>query len=861
MVRPMIEPVALTRQLRDRFGVAEPLLRQVATALRGGSRLDDALAAAGLRAEQIAVIMREQPEARDADDSEDDAADHTVAEGDASHVTTVTNEPSVDDLIARLVDMTPRFELQGEIARGAMGRILAAWDLHLGRPVAVKILRKTGARDLDRVRFLEEAQVTGQLQHPSIMPVYELGRLRDQVAFVMRRVEGRSLKAIISALRKGDLDTRAQFGRMRILTVFHQLCMAVAFAHTRGVVHRDLKPSNVMVGDFGEVVLLDWGLCKIVGQATRSTRSTSERWKTVHGQIIGTPAYMAPEQAMGLIDQVDARTDVYGLGAILYHLLTLRPPFSGKSNREIVNRVLKEEVVAPRQRAPSEEIPEGVEAIVLRCMARDPNGRFANARALADGIGEFLEGTTPGGPTTRDVGPLVREGVGAITRHQTLLEDAALVADALNTARASFGPAEPPSVKAPAWDAEARLRALQIEVADAYAQAVNALSRAAALSPDNAEARRLLCDLFLGRHDTAMSRGDRARAAYYRRMIASVDDGRYDDVVNDQGSLHVDIAPRGANVWLWRYLERHRRLVPADERDMGPAPIKVDQLPAGVYRLTARAADCEDLTTTLVIHPGRCTRLRLRMLRANAIPGGLVHVPAGTYRSGNPRDRYTPPAEQALPDYLIGVHPVTCGQYLEFLQQLSARDPLEARSRLPRTHDGRGPAWPMNPNGAVRLPTAQDDAGAIAAEMPVVGVTAADAQAYCQWLAQLSQRPVRLPTDQEWEKAARGTEGRTFPWGDLWEPAYAAGPETWPGPWPPGVGHVTEDVSPFGAGDFAGGVREWTSTIEPGGVPRVVVRGGSFLAGDSDGRPLWAKDFIPGERVAPDIGFRIASDV
>ena len=123
-------------------------------------------------------------------------------------------------------------------------------------------------------------------------------------------------------------------------------------AHSQGVVHRDLKPSNVMMGDFGEIMLLDWGLCKIMGAGARSTRSTSERWKTVQGQTIGTPAYMAPEQAGGLISEVDARTDVYGLGAILYHLLTYRPPFTGKSNREIVNRVLEEEVIPARVRAP-----------------------------------------------------------------------------------------------------------------------------------------------------------------------------------------------------------------------------------------------------------------------------------------------------------------------------------------------------------------------------------------------------------------------------------------------------------------------------------------------------------------------------
>ena len=149
-------------------------------------------------------------------------------------------------------------------------------------------------------------------------------------------------------------------------------------------------------------MLLDWGLCKVIGAETRSTRSTSERWKTVHGQIIGTPAYMAPEQAGGLIDEVNERTDVYGLGAILYHLLTLRPPFVGKSNREIVGKVLQEDVVPPMDRAPSRHIPPALNAICMRCLARNADERFPNATALAEALRAYLDEpeTMRGRPTS-----------------------------------------------------------------------------------------------------------------------------------------------------------------------------------------------------------------------------------------------------------------------------------------------------------------------------------------------------------------------------------------------------------------------------------------------------------------------------
>ena len=847
----MVEALDLMHRLRTRVRLPSATLAAVESLLRDGQREPgEILRQAGLSADQISSVLEH---------SEVTAAAEPKHASPAN-VSTISEEPSVDDLIGRLVDITPRFELQGEIARGAMGRILAGWDLHLGRPVAIKVLRKSSARDLDRVRFLEEAQVTGQLQHPSIMPVYELGRLRDQVAFVMRRIEGRSLKDVISGLRRGNEEFQEQYGHMRLLNVFHQLCLAVGYAHQRGVVHRDLKPSNVMLGDFGEVVLLDWGLCKVVGAATRSTRSTSERWKTVHGQIIGTPAYMAPEQAMGLIDQVDARTDVYGLGAILYHLLTFRPPFTGKSNREIVNRVLKEEVRPPSRRSPNREIPDELERICMRSLARDPDHRFPNARALADAVQRYLDGPKVPSATAESLPRVeaeVQRGLAALARHQTLLEDAALASDEYLTARAHVDPGDPPDAKMSLWAAERRFREIKTAISDVFGEAVYALSKAVARDPDHSQARSQLCDLFLSRLEAARSRDDAARAAYYRRMLSEYDDGRFAAVVADEGSLHAEIQPEGAQVWLWVFEEEARQLVASSPRNLGSAPVKLDRLRAGIYRMTAQAANRETLNTTVVIEPGRCTRLRMRMLPAKSIPQGFVHVPAGTFRFGTTRDAYLPPMEQALPDFLIGVFPVTAVAYLAFLNHLQAAGARDAARRVPRDHEGRDPLWKIGPDGLYEIP----DSLGWTDYTPIVGVAFEDAVAYCRWLKKQTGMPYRLPSEEEWEKAARGTEGRIYPWGNAWEPSYAACPSTCPGPWPPPAGQNQYDCSPYGACDFAGGVREWTATRGVSRTACIIVRGGSFATGDDDGRPLWTRETVHSQRTAPDLGFRLALDV
>jgi len=227
-------------------------------------------------------------------------------------------------------------------ATGGIGRVWLARDGSLGRDVALKDLRPERAENpAVWGRFLREAQITGQLEHPGIVPVYELGRRDDgQPFYTMRFVRGRTLREAVAAYHQkrerrelGALDLR------ELLTAFIGVCNAIAYAHSKGFVHRDLKPANVVLGEFGEVMVLDWGLAKEVGStpevpteslaASHRRASTDSGSQTLEGQILGTPAYMAPEQADGRLSDIDARTDVYGLGAILYEVLTGKPPFGG----------------------------------------------------------------------------------------------------------------------------------------------------------------------------------------------------------------------------------------------------------------------------------------------------------------------------------------------------------------------------------------------------------------------------------------------------------------------------------------------------------------------------------------------------
>ena len=255
-----------------------------------------------------------------------------------------------------------RLQLFGMIGRGGMGVVLKGHDADLGRDLAVKVLREQYRDQPDMVcRFIEEAQIGGQLQHPGVVPIYELGTLADRRPyFAMKLIRGRTLAEVL-ADRGAPADDHP-----RLLGIFESVCQTMAYAHARGVIHRDLKPSNIMVGRFGEVQVVDWGLAKVLTredeagveegpvigsepheETVATARSGGDSELSMPGSVMGTPAYMAPEQARGEVDALDERADVFALGSILCEILTGAPAFVGESPVEIEQRSAR--VRSPRR--------------------------------------------------------------------------------------------------------------------------------------------------------------------------------------------------------------------------------------------------------------------------------------------------------------------------------------------------------------------------------------------------------------------------------------------------------------------------------------------------------------------------------
>lgn len=341
------------------------------------------------------------------------------------------------------------YRIRRVIARGGMGSILEAEDAKLQRTVAAKVmLTEADADETLCQRFVHEGQVLAQLAHPNIVPIHDIVWENGLPLFyTMKLVQGRTLQSILDDLRAQDPVALRDYCIERLLVIFRKVCDAVAFAHSKGVLHRDLKPENVMVGEFGEVLVVDWGLAKTLSEPTFAEASQprpktteppqpnsgyrvqSTDNNTAHGSLMGTPQYMAPEQAEGMMDDMDARSDVFSLGGVLYSILTLKPPVEGDSLHDILQKVIHAQITPPTslifQSLPhlsTGRVPAALSAVVMKAMQRKKTDRYPDVAEL----GADVEAYQNGFATSAEQASLGRQLLLLIKRNKAVFGTAAI---------------------------------------------------------------------------------------------------------------------------------------------------------------------------------------------------------------------------------------------------------------------------------------------------------------------------------------------------------------------------------------------------------------------------------------------------
>ncbi len=477
-------------------------------------------------------------------DASDPALDRTQA-----RTTGGTTAQAVTD------EQRGRYATSEELGRGGMGRVVVAADRHLDREVAMKLLLEGGASEHASVgavtRFVREARVTGSLEHPGIVPVHELGRRADgTLYYTMKRIRGRSLADVL-----GERRTLAE--RLELAGVFRDVCDAMAYAHARGVVHRDLKPGNVMVGEFGETLVVDWGLAKVRGEEEARADLVDDPGRdaaqTVAGSVIGTPSYMSPEQARGDLPQIDERSDVWGLGAILFEILTGRPPFEGPTALAVLAKVLADD--PPRVRELEPKAPPELAAIADRALSRDREARYADASEIAAEMAAWQDGRAV---RAYDYSSweLVRRFV-----RRNRAASAAVLAVSIATLVAS-------GLVYRSYLSEERQR----EAAERARDDARA---------SDVRSRSTLADALLDRAERRLEAGDRAAAAVYAAAAMSVDPGGAEDDrhARDRHARAYSVWDEADRTRGWEYVRRtdaDYRCAIVGERIVCPAGDGVD---------------------------------------------------------------------------------------------------------------------------------------------------------------------------------------------------------------------------------------------------------------------------------------------
>jgi serine/threonine protein kinase/formylglycine-generating enzyme required for sulfatase activity len=756
-----------------------------------------------------------------------------------------------------------RYLLGGELGRGGVGRVVKAFDRDLGRTVAMKLPLTWPLPAAEADKFIEEAQATGQLEHPNIVPIYDIGQLESgEYYYTMKRVRAHSLRDVMDGLKAKRPEIVIQYTQARLLQIFLQIVQAVQYAHTRGVVHRDLKPDNIMLGDYGEVHVMDWGLARVMDRDVVTSRSLLGGHRIEQGQTIGTPAYMPPEQAQGRLEDVDESSDIYSLGVILYEMMTLRQPHARENAMATLLAVITDPVPPPRT-VTKVPIADDLERIILRALEKTPSDRWGSAGLFHEAVQSYLDGRNE-----REATRCILEGESQARIYEQAKREVLELMESEHETSASIEDWQPIEVKRRLWEMEDRRQRAASQMVLAFGHSVREFSKALAHVPNHPTAVHALSRLYFSRYELAEREGNGLDKIYYLSLLEQYDDGTYHKRLNDSAPFSVYTDPPEASVFLYKLTENDRQLMPGAPSFLGETPLPERFLDAGHYALKVKHSAYPAIQLPLYIDRSDPISVNLTLPARESFLPGFTYIAGGPATIGGDHNAYDglPLQSGQIAGFFLQQFPVTFAEYCEYLNELAEFDMELSFECAPRTRGSRGVLVRWDDNDGF-LPS-QDliDEGLrplyprennFEWELPVFAVRHRDVEAYCEWRQSRDGAAFRLPTEIEWEYAARGSDGRTYAWGNRFDATFckmagSRASESQPEP----IGAFTADRSPFGVHDMSGGVREWTAG-DPADPTFALVRGG-YWSGDARASRLASRWRLHRSSRLATVGFRLA---